>query len=145
MEEKAQFSHAPHMMLVGAFVLSLAVNFNKSLVGNRSTIVNIIVTLGFVMAWLCFSISNKQKNWSVIGLIFSGLTFLSVLVSFISAHVGLVISSFVPYVIVYSCITPFYRLSSMTNANWNTYYIIVLLISLTMLVVGFIRKKKQAN
>lgn len=60
MEEKAQLLDAPIAMVVGAHALIHAVDYNSGQVSNRSTALNVIITIGFTIAWLCFSICKNS-------------------------------------------------------------------------------------
>lgn len=134
MEEKAQLSNAPLLVLIGACTLSLAVNLNRSFISNRSVVINVIVTLSFMFSWLCFSLCGKRKKYTSFTLFVSGITSSSILSTIIIPKLTMVATTLFPYALLIAIVILIYANSMMVLANWNIYFWMIMMTVATFLL-----------
>ena len=133
-----KIKHLRNIALIIIIILSIIINFNVFLMGSASSLLNVFITIIYVISWFAFIwLSKANKN----SLIFSAIWSLSTLTCAaltlaVNINNKLDVSFMIPFAIIF--ITPFYGIESFfSKREFLIVSIIITMISLTWVTMSF--------
>lgn len=132
--------------LILIIIMSIAINFKSFLMGSASNLLNIVITIGYIIFWFAYIwISKENKRNLVFSIIWSLLTFVCAAFTLaVNIKTDLIVDFIIPFSIIF--LTPLYGIEALFDESWALKVsIICIIISLTWFTMSliFLKGKKQ--
>lgn len=133
-----------NIALVIIIILSIIINFNAFLMGGASNLLNVFITIAYIISWFAFIWLSKENRKS---LIFSAIWSLSTLACAalmlaVNINEKLDLSFIIPFAMIF--ITPLYGIEVLFNESWALKVSITcIIISITWVAMSFVFLKSK--
>lgn len=107
-----------NITLISITILSIVINFNSFLMGNASSLSNIITTITYITVWFVYIwLSKSNRKNLFFSVIWSLFTFVVATVTLaVNINDRLIVDFVIPFAIIF--ITPLYGIEALFNQSW---------------------------